>query len=41
MFHLILNELEQTYHGESGQPSNEQGPIVTNIMNSSTINSLS
>ncbi len=36
---FLLN-LDKIYHGESGQPPNEQGPMVANIMNSLIVNSL-
>jgi hypothetical protein len=30
VFHEILNEIEQIYHGENGQPLGKQEPNVTN-----------
>jgi hypothetical protein len=30
VFHLILNELEQIYHGKSAQPYNKMGLIISN-----------
>jgi hypothetical protein len=29
MFYWILNEIEQIYHSESGQPFSEWGPVAT------------
>jgi hypothetical protein len=29
-FQYILSKFEQFYHGETGQPSNERGLVVTN-----------
>jgi hypothetical protein len=28
IFHWILSVFEKNYHGQSGQPYSEQGPIV-------------